>query len=58
MTPDQVAAMRAADRAVRAWTNPGPHPDYHRAMVARLERDWPTLAQAMKELAAQSGRQA
>ena len=35
-----------------AWTVPGQHVDYHLEMRARLERDWPVLANAIKALVA------
>jgi hypothetical protein len=35
------------DRIVRAWTDEGPQPKYHRQMQAALRRTWPTLAAAL-----------
>jgi hypothetical protein len=40
-------------RAVlRAWTVPGPVPEYHLVWKNRLRRDWPALAKALDDLAA------
>jgi hypothetical protein len=33
-----------------AWTVPGPHVVYHREMQEKLEREWPVLANAIKNL--------
>jgi hypothetical protein len=38
-------------RIVRAWRDPGPRPDVHRAAVAKLRREWPTLATAIETAA-------
>ena len=43
----------AADAVIRAWVDPGSHPAYHREQIARLEREWPTLARAVRALAAE-----
>lgn len=33
-----------------AWNIPGPAPDYHRDMQAKLRREWPVLADALDNL--------
>ena len=37
---------------VKAWTDPGPMPGYHRYMQAKLRKEWPVLAEALDVLAA------
>lgn len=39
--------MDAVERVRRAWTDPGPQPEYHRRKQAELRRDWPALAIAL-----------
>lgn len=34
-----------------AWINPGPHPEYHRAMQAEVHRTMPVLAAALERAA-------
>ena len=36
---------------VKAWTDPGPMPGYHRYMQAKLRKEWPVLAEALDVLA-------
>jgi hypothetical protein len=38
------------DRVWRAWNDPGPVPEVHRAAQDRLRRDWPALAGALDAL--------
>lgn len=45
MIPELVFAV------LRAWTDPGPAPLYHREMQHRLRQDWPVLAAALDALA-------
>ncbi|ASR83196.1 hypothetical protein FDI29_gp26 [Arthrobacter phage Abidatro] len=45
MMPSDVAAV------VRAWNDPGPVPEYHRAAQLKLWQEWPTLAAAVETLA-------
>lgn len=45
-------AFELARRVVQAWREPGPRPDYHAAEQRDLERRWPVLATAIKNLAA------
>lgn len=42
----------AIEAVLKAWTDPGPVPGYHRDMQQELLRRWPTLALALDELAA------
>jgi hypothetical protein len=44
---DGAAARSVAD----AWNNPGPVPEYHRAMQLKLHKEWPALAEAVEALA-------
>lgn len=44
---DHIAIVEAIRRA---WRNPGPRPDFHRDMQAKLRREWPTLANALDAL--------
>lgn len=46
--------MSAVERVLKAWTDPGPVPAYHRVAQDALRRDWPTLAAALDALAAAS----
>lgn len=48
----------AVAAVLKAWTDPGPVPAYHRAEQQELLRVWPTLALALDELAvaAQEGK--
>lgn len=50
--PVKTAAEEAAAAAARAWNDPGPVPEYHRAAQLRLHQEWPTLAAAVEQLAA------
>lgn len=40
---------------LNAWTNTGPHPEYHRRMQVEVHQAMPTLARAL-EAAAREGR--
>lgn len=42
---DEVSAV------VRAWTDPGPQPGYHRQWMERVRTEWPTLGSALDRLA-------
>lgn len=42
----------AVEAVLKAWTDPGPVPEHHRTMQQALLREWPTLANALDELAA------
>jgi len=45
MTKDaEVAAV------IKAWTDEGPYPLYHREHQRELRREWPTLAKALDRL--------
>jgi hypothetical protein len=39
----------------RAWSDPGPVPQYHYAMRAELTERWPVLARAIEQLIATTG---
>ena len=41
------------DAIVKAWTVPGPHPDWHRRAQNEVRRAMPTLARALDEAAKQ-----
>lgn len=43
--------MSAVDDVVKAWTDPGPMPGYHRHMQAKLRKQWPVLGEALVALA-------
>lgn len=43
-------------QVVSAWENPGPRPDIHTGEMSRLNKRWPTLWLAVKELV-QAARQ-
>ena len=43
--------MSAVDDVVKAWTDPGPMPGYHRHMQAKLRKQWPVLGEALDVLA-------
>ena len=40
-----------AQAVARAWTDPGPRPDWHRAAQDEVRRAMPTLAAALDRLA-------
>lgn len=42
--------MDIPDTVLKAWTDPGSHPDYHRGMQRKLRKEWPVLAQALDQL--------
>lgn len=42
------------EAVLKAWTNPGPVPEYHRDMQRELTLKWPVLARALDELAAEA----
>ena len=44
--------MSAVEDVVKAWTDPGPMPGYHRHMQAKLRKRWPVLGEALDVLAA------
>ena len=41
---------------LNAWTNPGPHPAYHRAMQVEVHQAMPTLARALEKAAQEARR--
>lgn len=41
---------KAMSRVNSAWTVPGLNPSHHFRMQEKLEAEWPTLANALKEL--------
>lgn len=41
------AALKVAD----AWNDAGPHAEYHRMAQGRLRETWPTLSDAVEQLA-------
>lgn len=41
---------REVNAVVRAWTDSGTHPAYHREAQRTLIRDWPVLASAIEAL--------
>ena len=43
--------MSAVEDVVKAWTDPGPMPGYHRHMQAKLRKQWPVLGEALVALA-------
>ena len=43
--------MSAVEDVVKAWTDPGPMPGYHRHMQAKLRKEWPVLGEALVALA-------
>ena len=43
--------MSAVEDVVKAWTDPGPVPGYHRYMQAKLRKEWPVLSEALVALA-------
>jgi len=45
--------MTPQEQVVAAWTDAGPVPSYHYAAQARLQAEWPALAQALDRLAAE-----
>jgi hypothetical protein len=45
---DDLPAMQAV---VKAWTDPGSHPDWHNHMKVRLSNQMPVLARALDRLA-------
>ena len=46
--------MTPAERIVKAWTDEGRAPLYHREMQLRLMLEWPVLASAIKALVEES----
>jgi hypothetical protein len=58
-TPVTPAGLRSLDHlaprdaAVRAWTDPGPHPPWHRKMQAEVRDSMPLLARALDRLTAE-----
>lgn len=42
----------AVEAVLKAWTDPGPVPGYHRAMQQELRQSWTMLALALDDLAA------
>ena len=45
---DSETARERLDRIMDAYRVEGPCPSYHRAQVARLAREWPTLYRALE----------
>lgn len=41
----------ATHLVIKAWTDHGKAPTYHKTMQAMLRREWPTLAHALDALA-------
>lgn len=41
---------------LNAWTNPGPHPEYHRRMQVEVHQAMPTLARALEAAAREARR--
>jgi hypothetical protein len=58
-TPVTPAGLRSLDHlgpldaVVRAWTDPGPHPQWHRKMQAEVRDSMPLLARALDRLTAE-----
>jgi hypothetical protein len=51
IAPDPIEYTdKMVEDVCNAWTNPGPHVVYHREMQEKLEREWPVLANAIKNL--------
>ena len=46
---------RLVDNVVNAWTDPGPQPAYHAAVVDDLRKRWPVLARALDNLVTYEG---
>lgn len=46
-TAKPVARSSEVQAVLNAWTNAGPQPDKQRAAMAKLRREWPTLADAL-----------
>lgn len=46
-TAKPVARSSLVQAVLNAWTNAGPQPDQQRAAMAKLRREWPTLADAL-----------
>lgn len=55
-TPGGVRRAVLFDRIWRAWTVQGPVPAYHEAAKDRLRIEWPTLAEALDDLAEEMAR--
>lgn len=47
---DRMMPAAAVLAVLEAWTEPGPVPEYHRAMQDELRRRWPALATALDTL--------
>jgi hypothetical protein len=47
---DEAKRLRAADRVIRAVTNPGQTPGVHQRQIERLAVEWRPLARALAEL--------
>jgi hypothetical protein len=45
--------MSTIEMIVRAWVEPGPHPEVHRFQQQRLRDEWPSLARAVELLVAE-----
>ena len=48
--------LEPADAVLRAWTEPGPHPEWHERTRAELHLAMPLLARALDRLEAEAGR--
>ena len=58
-TPEGLAQydhLPAAEAVVRAWTEPGDHPAWHRDRQAELCKSMPLLARALARLVAEYDR--
>jgi glycine/D-amino acid oxidase-like deaminating enzyme len=50
LAPRDDSGMRigADQKLFKAWRDEGPNPAYHRAMKAKLKKEWPTLYNAVQ----------
>lgn len=51
----QFDGLDPAAAAVKAWTEPGPNPGWHRVMKDRVSQEMPLLARALDRLAEEAG---
>ena len=49
--------LEPADAVLRAWTDPGPHPEWHGMTRLELHRSMPLLARALERLEIQATAQ-
>lgn len=52
--PDVGPVLRAADDVVKAWTVPGPVPEFHSGQMWALRQRWPSLTNALDALVKES----